>query len=179
MKLAELALTGLAIDFEDRTTPTPAKNGIGRLDVSVKNISLAEAAAPIALKLSVATLPSGTIDVEGTAGREPLSADLAVKVASVPLAGATPYAEPMLNIVFTTEGFDGNLSAFVDKERAKTRIVKEHTSGFGVIIEETWPIGSGERGVAIALLAVQNGVGIRLACLGGDATFDSHAFSAA
>jgi hypothetical protein len=98
VKLAEFALTGLAIDIEDRTTPTPATNGIVSLDVSVKNISLAEAAAPIALKLSVATLPSGTIDVEGTAVREPLSADLAIKVASVPLAGVTPYVEPMLNI---------------------------------------------------------------------------------
>ena len=98
VKLAEFALTGLAIDIEDRTTPTPAKNSIGRLDVSVKNVSLSEAAAPIALKLSIATLPSGTIDVEGIAVREPLSADLAVKVADLPLAGATPYVEPMLNL---------------------------------------------------------------------------------
>ncbi|HEY8991586.1 MAG TPA: DUF748 domain-containing protein [Luteolibacter sp.] len=98
VKLAEFALTGLAIDIEDRTTPTPARNSIGRLDVSVKNVSLAEAAAPIALKLSVATLPSGTINVEGTAVREPLAADLAVKVDALPLAGATPYVEPMLNL---------------------------------------------------------------------------------
>lgn len=98
VKLAEFALTGLAIDIEDRTTPTLAKNNIGRLDVSVKNLSLAEPAAPVALKLSLAMLPGGTVDVEGAAVREPLSADLAVKVDSLPLAGATPYVEPMLNI---------------------------------------------------------------------------------
>ncbi len=98
VKLAEFALTGLAIDIEDRTTPKPAKNSIGRLDVSVKNFSLAEPAALIALKLSVATLPGGTIDVEGTAAREPLTAELAVKIAALPLASATPYVEPLLNI---------------------------------------------------------------------------------
>ncbi|MFA6961011.1 MAG: DUF748 domain-containing protein [Opitutaceae bacterium] len=106
VKLAEFALTGLAIDIEDLTTPTPAKNSIGRLDVSVKNVSLAEAAAPIALKLSMAMLPGGTVDVEGTAVREPLSADLTVKVAAMPLAGATPYIEPMLNLKIS----DGTVS---------------------------------------------------------------------
>ena len=98
VKLAEFALTGLAIDIEDRTTPTSAKNSIGRLDVSVKNVSLSEAAAPVALKLSAALLPGGTVDIEGTAVREPLAADLALKVSAIPLAGATPYVEPMLNL---------------------------------------------------------------------------------
>ncbi len=98
VKLAEFALSGLAIDFEDRTTPAPARNGLGRLDVSLKNISLSEAASPIALKLFAATLPGGRIDLEGTAVLAPLSADLAVKIASLPLSGTTPYIEPLLNI---------------------------------------------------------------------------------
>jgi len=137
VKLAEFALTGLAIDFEDRTTPTPAKNGIDRLDVSVKNISLAEAAAPIALKLSVATLPSGTIDVEGTAVREPLSADLSVKVASVPLAGATPYVEPMLNIKIAGG------SASVD---AKARLAGKIASFQGDVIVDKFAAVDGAKG---------------------------------
>ncbi|MDF3058081.1 MAG: hypothetical protein K0R17_2296 [Rariglobus sp.] len=128
VRLTEFALSGLAIDFEDRTTPTPATNNIGRLDVSVKNLVLAEAAAPVIIKLSAATLPSGTLEVEGTAVREPLAADLAVKITALPLAGATPYIEPMLNIrvvdgavsvdgfarmAGTVAGFQGNVS--VDK----------------------------------------------------------------
>lgn len=84
-----------------------------------------------------------------------------------------PPAKPMLNIVFTTEGFDGNVSAFVDKERAKTRIVKEQGTGSGIVVEETWPIGGGDNGVALVLLAVQDGVGRRLACLGSSASFES------
>ena len=143
VKLAEFALTGLAIDIEDRTTPTPARNSIGRLDVSVKNVSLAEAAAPIALKLSVATLPGGTIDVEGTAVREPLAADLAVKVADLPLAGATPYVEPMLNLKIAggtvsvdakarlagkVAGFQGDV--VVDKFATVDGAKAEHFAGF-------------------------------------------------
>jgi hypothetical protein len=84
-----------------------------------------------------------------------------------------PPAKPNLNIVLTTEGFDGNVSAFVDKERAKIKIVKEQPSGFGVAVEETWRLGDDENGVALVLLAVQDGVGIRLACLGSDKDFES------
>ena len=98
VKLAEFALSGLAIDLEDRTPTTPAKNSIGRLDISVKNLSLAEPAVPVLLKLSAATLPAGTLTIEGTATREPLTAALAVNLESLPLAGATPYIEPMLNL---------------------------------------------------------------------------------
>lgn len=141
VKLAEFALTGLAIDIEDRTTPTPAKNSVGRLDVSVKNISLAEAAAPIALKLSVAMLPGGTVDVEGTAVREPLSADLAVKVAGIPLAGATPYVEPMLNIKIA----GGTVS--VD---AKARLTGKIAGFQGDVVVDKFATVDGAKGEAFA-----------------------------
>lgn len=84
-----------------------------------------------------------------------------------------PPTKPILNIILTTEAFDGNVAAFVDKERAKIRIVKETASGFGVTVEETWSLGEGEQGIALVLLAVQNGVGIRLACLGRSSEFDT------
>lgn len=98
VRLAEFSLTGLAIDFEDRTTPKPAKNVISRLDVSVKNFSLAEPASPVALTLSAAISPSGMLSVEGTATREPLAADIGIKVVTLPFADATPYLEPLVNL---------------------------------------------------------------------------------
>ncbi|MBC8041583.1 MAG: DUF748 domain-containing protein, partial [Opitutaceae bacterium] len=98
VKLTEFALSGLAIDFEDRTTPTPAKNGISRLDINVQNVALAQASAPVLLKLALEGANGGTVAIEGSAVREPLAADLAVKVASFPLAGVTPYIEPMVNL---------------------------------------------------------------------------------
>jgi Domain of Unknown Function (DUF748) len=98
VQLTEFALSGLAIDFEDRTTPTPAKNGIGRLDINAQNISLAQASAPVLLKIALEGANGGTVAIDGSAVREPLAADLAVKVAAFPLAGVTPYIEPLVNL---------------------------------------------------------------------------------
>jgi len=101
VRLTEFALTGLAIDLEDFTTPTPARNSISRLDITVQNVSVAEAAVPVLLKLAVQGATGGTVAVEGSAVREPLAADLAVKVTSFPIAGATPYIEPLVNLRIT------------------------------------------------------------------------------
>lgn len=98
VKLAEFALSGLAVDFEDRTTPVPAKNALSRLDVTVKNISLAEPASKVLIALAATTTPGGSIAMEGVAVREPLSADMGVTVSSVPLGGITPYIEPLINL---------------------------------------------------------------------------------
>jgi hypothetical protein len=106
LKLAEFSLAGLAIDIDDRTTPTPARNALSRLDVNVKNLSLADAAAPVLIKLAFEGATGGTVAVEGSAVREPLAVDLAVKVDAFPLAGGTPYVEPLLNIKIA----DGSVS---------------------------------------------------------------------
>ncbi|MCS6242277.1 MAG: DUF748 domain-containing protein [Opitutus sp.] len=98
VKLGELSLSGMAIDIEDRIPSSPAKNGLSRLDISVKNFSLSEAAAPVQVKFSALTVQGGVIDVAGSAVREPLAADLALKITALPLAAATPYIEPMLNL---------------------------------------------------------------------------------
>jgi hypothetical protein len=98
VKLAEFAIKGLAIDIEDRTTPSPAKNAIKSLDVIVKNVSLSEGAAPIALQVDVAFATGGTVALHGSATREPLTADLGVRVDALSLAGITPYVEPFVNL---------------------------------------------------------------------------------
>jgi hypothetical protein len=98
VKLTEFALSGLAIDFEDLTTLTPAKNGISRLDINVQNVALAQASAPVLLKIALEGANGGTVAIDGSAVREPLAADLAVKVAAFPLAGVTPYIEPLVNL---------------------------------------------------------------------------------
>src|SRR5690606_22497021 len=106
VKLTDFSLTGLAVEIEDRTTPVPARNGLRRLDVNVQNISLAQASAPVLLKLALEGAKGGTVSVEGSAVREPLAADLVVRVDAFPLAGATPYVVPMLNIKIA----DGSVS---------------------------------------------------------------------
>jgi hypothetical protein len=106
VRLTEFSLTGLAIDIEDRTTSTPARNSFSSLDVNVQNLALAQASVPVLLELTLKGASGGTVFVEGSAVREPLAADLTVKVDAFPLAGATPYVEPMLNIKIA----DGSVS---------------------------------------------------------------------
>ena len=98
VKLGEFAINGLTVALEDMTTPSPAKTTIEKIDLSVKNVSLSEGAAPIALKLSALLPPGGEIGVEGTVVREPLAADVTIKIATLPLAGITPYLEPFLDL---------------------------------------------------------------------------------
>lgn len=106
VRLTEFSLTGLAIDIEDLATPTPARNAFSSLDVNVQNLALAQASVPVLLELTLKGAGGGTVFVEGSAVREPLAADLTVKVDAFPLAGATPYVEPMLNIKIA----DGSVS---------------------------------------------------------------------
>jgi hypothetical protein len=98
VKLDEFAITGLVVDFEDHTTPTPAKNSIEKLDLSVKHVSLSEAAAPVAINLAVVLASGGELTAEGSAAREPLAANLMVKATALSLSGLTPYIEPFLNL---------------------------------------------------------------------------------
>jgi uncharacterized protein involved in outer membrane biogenesis len=109
VKIGEFAINGLSVYLEDLTTPTPAKNSVEKLDLSVTNISLAEGAAPMAVKLSAIFPPGGELAVEGEVVRAPLSADVTLKLATLPLAGITPYLEPFLNLRITggTVSVDG------------------------------------------------------------------------
>ena len=141
VKLTEFSLTGLAIDIEDRTTPTPARNGLSRLDVNVQNLSLAQASAPVLLKLALEGATGGTVSVEGSAVREPLAADLVVKVDAFPLAGATPYVEPMLNIKIS----DGSVS--VD---GKARLAGTVASFTGDVVVDRFATVDGVKGEEFA-----------------------------
>ncbi len=109
VKLGEFAINGLSFDLEDLTTPTPTTSTVEKLDLSVKNISLAEGAAPMAVKLSAMLPPGGEVAVEGSVVRAPLAADVTLKIATLPLAGLTPYLEPFLNLRITggTVSLDG------------------------------------------------------------------------
>lgn len=109
VKIGEFAINGLSVALEDLSTPTPTKITVEKTDLVLKNVSLAEGAAPIAVKLSATLPPGGEVAVEGELVRAPLSADVTLKVATLPLAGLTPYLEQFLNLRITsgTASVDG------------------------------------------------------------------------
>jgi hypothetical protein len=83
-----------------------------------------------------------------------------------------PPPKPRVALVLTVEGFGEDVNAFVAKERAKIEITKEHPSGLGVVVEERWRTGPEEYGMAMVLLAVRDGAGIRLACIASDKDYE-------
>jgi hypothetical protein len=149
VRLAEFALTGLAIDIEDRATPSPARNGLRRMDANVQNISLAQASAPVLVKLALAGATGGSVAIEGSAVREPLAADVTLKMDAYPLAGATPYIEPMLNIKIA----DGSVS--VDGKARLAGTVASFTGDLVVDRFATVDGGKGEEFAGFKQLAIR------------------------
>jgi uncharacterized protein involved in outer membrane biogenesis len=98
VSLASLEVHGLALAFDDATTPRPAHNTIASLDLSAQNLSLAPSAPPVPFKLALRFAPQGALNLGGTFALSPLHADLAVDLTDFPLAGASPYIEPFVDL---------------------------------------------------------------------------------
>jgi hypothetical protein len=105
--LAAFEIHGLALTFDDATTPHPAHNAIASLDFSAQEISLAPGAPPAPLELAVRFSPQGVMALKGSFALAPRRADLGVELADFPLAGIAPYLEPLRNLRFT----EGTVSA--------------------------------------------------------------------
>jgi hypothetical protein len=82
--------------FEDRTLPNPARITVEDLTVSVENLeNKKDSKAKIALALQINQ--AGTVKVNGTAGIDPLSADLEVSSDKIALKDFQPYVDTALN----------------------------------------------------------------------------------
>jgi uncharacterized protein involved in outer membrane biogenesis len=104
--LAVLEVHGLVLTFDDALVPRPAHNALA-LDLLAQGISLAQGAPPMSLELAARLSPQGVLALKGSFGLAPGRADLAVELTDFPLAGATPYLAPRLNLRIT----DGTISA--------------------------------------------------------------------
>ena len=82
--------------FEDRTLPNPARITVENVTVSVENLeNKKDSKAKIALALQINQ--AGTVKVNGTAGIDPLSADLEVSSDKIALKDVQPYVDTALN----------------------------------------------------------------------------------
>lgn len=137
VRIDELGLSGFTVNLDDLTLTKSARSAVENIDLTVKNIALASPETPIAIALQAVLPPGGQVRVEGTATQAPASVDLKLAATGLPLAGATPYVEPFLNLRIAdgvvnldgharlsegVAGFDGNVSidrfATVDGELA-------------------------------------------------------------
>ena len=70
MDVKEIGLKNYTVDFEDRTTPTPARQRIDALDFTVKNVRV-PFKEPVSFGLGLNLNESGRVEVKGTVGSIP------------------------------------------------------------------------------------------------------------
>jgi hypothetical protein len=99
--ISEVSVKDLAVDVTDLTTPRAAQLGLSDIQVSLKNVTLADGAEmPLSLALNWA--PAGTVKVAGTVGIMPeLKATLQADVAGLALLPLSPYMEQFANAHLT------------------------------------------------------------------------------
>ncbi len=99
--IGEVAVKDLAVDVTDLTPPRPAQLGLSGIQVSLKNVTLADGAEmPLSLALNWA--PAGTVKVAGTVAIKPaLRASLQTEVAGLALLPLSSYAEQFINAHLT------------------------------------------------------------------------------
>jgi len=99
--IAEVKAQGLALQFNDLAAPRPAQLGFTDLQLSLKQVTLADGAVmPVNLALNWA--PQGTVKVAGTVSIRPdLKADLQADAATLSLLPLSPYLEEFVNARIT------------------------------------------------------------------------------
>ncbi|MFT3780711.1 MAG: DUF748 domain-containing protein [Nibricoccus sp.] len=101
VRVGEFALKDFAIDVTDETGPRPAQLALNNLQLSLKNITLTEAAA-MPLDLAFSWEPEGTIHVAGKITLKPeLTAELTTEVAALGILPLSPYIEQFVNARIT------------------------------------------------------------------------------
>ncbi|HVZ62943.1 MAG TPA: DUF748 domain-containing protein [Lacunisphaera sp.] len=109
--IGEVALKDFQAEVTDLAAPQPARLGLEGLQISLKNVTLADGAAmPLSLALNWA--PAGTVKVEGTVAIKPeLKAGLQVDVVGLDLRPLSPYLEQFINAHITqgTVGTTGSV----------------------------------------------------------------------
>lgn len=121
--VGELVLKDFTVEVADLAAPRPAQLALNTLQVSLKNISLAEG-AQMPLELSFGWAPQGTVRLAGNVGLTPVKADLKIDVAGLEILPLSPYLETFANARLTQGAVTASLSTQValpaDKPLAAT-----------------------------------------------------------
>jgi hypothetical protein len=99
--ISALDVKDFQVDVTDLAAPSPVQLGLGALQVTLKNVTLAENAV-IPLQLAFNWAPHGTVKLEGTVGLKPVvKAELVTEVAALEIRPLSPYLEQFLNARIT------------------------------------------------------------------------------
>lgn len=121
--VGEVAVKDFAVEVADLAAPRPAQLALNALQVSLKNVSLAEG-AQMPLELAFGWAPQGTVRVAGNVSILPIKADLQVDVAGLEILPLSPYLENFANARLTQGALTVSLATQValpaDKPLAAT-----------------------------------------------------------
>jgi len=99
--IGELAVKDFAVEVSDLAAPRPAQLGLTGIQLSLKNVTLADG-AEMPLQLALNWVPAGTVKVAGTVGLMPeLKGALQIDVAALALLPLSPYVEQFINARIT------------------------------------------------------------------------------
>jgi hypothetical protein len=101
LTVGEVTLKDFKIDLTDLAAPRPVQLGLGDLQCSLKNLTLAEGAA-MPLQLSLAWAPQGTLQIDGRVSIRPAPrATLKIEARDLAILPLSPYLEQFVNARIT------------------------------------------------------------------------------
>ncbi len=98
--IGEFALKDFSVRLDDLAASRPTQLALNAMQLSVKNITLAEG-AEMPLQLAFDWSPKGTVRLDGTVVRSPLKAKLKTELAAFELLPLSPYLEEFVNARIT------------------------------------------------------------------------------
>jgi len=101
LTVGEVTLKDFRIDISDLAAPRPVQLGLGDLQCSLKNITLADGAV-MPLQLSLAWAPQGTLQIDGSVSIRPAPrASLKIEARDLAILPLSPYLEQFMNARIT------------------------------------------------------------------------------
>jgi len=105
--LKEIAFKNFGLDFEDRSTPTPAHHRITALNTTVKDLRV-PFKDPITMDLGFQLNDTGSVHADGTIGLKPFESNIRLSLSAIPLKPLEPYVEGAARIAVDSGQLDLN-----------------------------------------------------------------------
>lgn len=105
--LKEIALKNYGLDFEDRSTPTPAYHRIAALNTTVKDLHV-PFKEPINVDLGFQLYDTGSVHADGTIGLKPFETNISLRLSAIPLKPLEPYLEGVARVAIDSGSLDMN-----------------------------------------------------------------------
>ncbi|BFU96796.1 MAG: conserved protein of unknown function [Nitrospira sp.] len=117
--LKEIALKNYGLDFEDRSTPTPAHHRIAAMNTTVKDLHV-PFKEPLNIDLGFQLNDTGSVHANGTVGLKPFEASIGLRLSAIPLKPLEPYLEGVARVAIDSGNLDmsGDLHLAVEHPNA-------------------------------------------------------------